>query len=425
MDEVRDQLPAKTTPTWEMELLISGATIFGLLQLPDLIDHLYYRTVNMSPHDYMNVLMLLWLYSKGGVVTLVLTFLAHLSLRGYWVALVGMNSVYPGGILWEKLGLGPITRERFASSKDGGMEDAIERADNRATRVFGVGFAFAVLMAAMSSIALLALVACLAVDVLFGEGYTLKVFFTVIALVALPGFITWMVDRRFGESLAKRPALRRVVSGLIDAYSKWGIGPRTNPLIALFRSHVGRTRFMSTVILVLMPILFAIVIQQSMTRGRLPLGLFVGISGTDLYAPTTSATDFYENERGDAWRMTPLPHIPSRVVEGPYLQLFVPFIPRLHGAALPGACPELKGAGKADARTRLDCLARMIALRIDGVPVSVPLDATTDAATGQPGMLAMLPITALAAGRHELSLNAPGDRDEGDEPRRYRIHFWK
>jgi hypothetical protein len=175
-----------------------------------------------------------------------------------------------------------------------------------------------------------------------------------------------------------------------------------------------------------MPILFAIVLQNSMARGRLPFGLFVGLSGTDVYATTASPADFYEDERGDPWRMTPLPHIPSRIVVGPYLQLFVPFIPRLHGAALPGACPGLGRAGTADARTRLDCLARMISLQIDGMPVAVPLDATTDAATGQPGMLAMVPVAALGAGRHELSINAPEERDDSGAPhRRYRIAFWK
>ena len=32
-----DALPARTTPTWEMEMLLSGATVFGLLQLPDVL----------------------------------------------------------------------------------------------------------------------------------------------------------------------------------------------------------------------------------------------------------------------------------------------------------------------------------------------------------------------------------------------------
>ena len=38
-----DERPAQTTPTWEMELLVSGATIFGLLQLPTLLDRAYFR----------------------------------------------------------------------------------------------------------------------------------------------------------------------------------------------------------------------------------------------------------------------------------------------------------------------------------------------------------------------------------------------
>jgi hypothetical protein len=32
------RLPPKTTPTWEVELLVSGATVFGLAQLPPLAD---------------------------------------------------------------------------------------------------------------------------------------------------------------------------------------------------------------------------------------------------------------------------------------------------------------------------------------------------------------------------------------------------
>jgi hypothetical protein len=98
MDEIREQLPAKTTPTWEMELLVSGATIVGLLQLPDLLDRLYFRVINLSPQAYYAVLTPLWVYTKVTVATLVLTFLTHICLRGYWVALVGMASVYPGGI---------------------------------------------------------------------------------------------------------------------------------------------------------------------------------------------------------------------------------------------------------------------------------------------------------------------------------------
>ena len=86
-------VPPRTTPTWEMELLISGATIFGLLQLPELIDRAYLTTLNLSPPDYSGLINPLWMYAKFALITLVATFIAHLCLRGYWVALVGLDSV--------------------------------------------------------------------------------------------------------------------------------------------------------------------------------------------------------------------------------------------------------------------------------------------------------------------------------------------
>ena len=412
----RDQLPAKTTPTWEMELLVSGATIVGLLQLPDLMDRLYFRTANLSPQDYLSVLSGLWMYSKVTVTTLVLTFLVHLCLRGYWVALVGMASVYPGGVHWDRLGLGPLAREHFAAK--GSIDDAIERADNRATRVFGVGVAVAMLMAGLSAVVLLALAAAVAVDAFFGEGYAKTMFGIVVALIALPWAIFSMIDRRFGDRLlgasAKYPKL--------GALAGWGAGPRANPLIALFRSHVGRTKFAAITLLILAAVFVLVFAQLRLAQGNLPFGLFAGLSGTD--PKSASPTAFYEDERGDPWSMVPLPHIRSRVADGAYVQLFVPFVPRLQGRDLPGACPELHGAGSDDASVRLDCLARMTALQLDNVPLALPLEATTDAATGQPGMLAMVPIGALPSGRHELSLNSP-DHPSGGAPRRYRIPFWK
>jgi hypothetical protein len=423
MDEIREQLPAKTTPTWEMELLVSGATIVGLLQLPDLLDRLYFRVINLSPQAYYAVLTPLWVYTKVTVATLVLTFLTHICLRGYWVALVGMASVYPGGIHWERLGLGPVALE--CVSAEGNIEGAIERADNRATRVFGVGVSIAMLMAGLSSIALLALVAALCVDVFLGEGYTKLVFGTVVALIVVPWALSSVLDRRYGHRLFSASG-SRTVGPIAGLFARWGAGPRANPLIALFRSQVGRVKFLSVTTLVLLPIFLVVASQRVMANGSLPFGLFVGLSASDPGASTVSPAAFYEDERGDPWSMMPLPHIRTRVASGPYVQLFVPFIPRLQGRDLPVSCPELSRAGAADARRRLECLARMTALQLDGAPLAVSLQATTDAATGQPGVVAMVPVGALAAGRHEISLNSP-DHGESEVAarRRYRIAFWK
>lgn len=423
-DVPQNAVPAQTTPTWEMELLVSGATIFGLLQLPDLIDRAYVRTLNLSPDDYAGLLTPLWMYSKFAIITLVVTFVVHLCLRGYWVALVGLDSVYPGGIRWERLERGTIA---LASSKQAAppMPAVIERADNRATRVFATGFGFAMVMLMPVALVLLSLLLSVLVDATFGPGHASEVFGAVVAVVLLPWALSRFLDKHIGARLPADGGLHRLLARVMHYSARLGMGRGSNPLVALFVSHEGRWRAGVAAMTLILPVLIVLSVQMSLARGHLPLGFFVGLAAEDPTSADTAANAFYADAADDRATVLPMPRIPSRVADGPYLQLFVPFIPRLHGPALQAACPgALAVAGDGATRARLDCLARLNDLRLDGAPVDVRLDATTDARSGQPGMLAMIPVDGLAAGRHEVSLAAPDNR-AGRTPRRYRIPFWK
>jgi hypothetical protein len=261
------------------------------------------------------------------------------------------------------------------------------------------------------------------VDAVAGSGHTLQVFGGVLALLLLPWAIASTLDRRFGARLARDGAGARAIDAVLGVYARMGMGRRSNTLIALFVSHEGRLRAAGTALLIVLPVMTVLMLQLSIARGRLPLGFFVGLDTDDPYSPTGSPAAFYDGPDADRSTVGPWPHVPARVVQGPYLELFIPFIPRLHAPALQAACPE----ALASTATRLDCLRRLSAIRVDDVDVAVPLEATTDPSTGQPGMLAMIPVQALAPGRHELSLSEP-DRDSLDPAkpfRRYRIPFWK
>jgi hypothetical protein len=416
-DPKQESVPAHTTPTWEMELLISGATIVGLLQLPGLLDRAYFRVVNLAPGASAQLMQPLWLYTKMAVVTLLITFLAHLCMRGYWVALVGMNSVFPGGIHWDRLGLGRIARDVF-SGRSGQMSEMIERADNRATLVFGVGFSFAMLMLALTLLALLAIAASLATADWAGGAQGINLLFLMIGLVFGPLFLANQADRRLEGFLGRHPAAARAVGAITLFYGRIGFGPGSNPLVSLFASRVGRRRFAAIAMLVILSVGAGITLQM---RGGLPFGLsHGGLPGADPFSGSSAPNDFYADTRGDGYGVMPLPHIRSRIVDGPYLELFVPYVARLHGPALDRDCAQH------GVRARLDCMARMVAIAVDGQATPVRLEASTDPSTGQPGMLAMLPVSALAPGRHELSLNEPDRRKlDGAKPRRYRIPFWK
>jgi hypothetical protein len=426
--QAHESVPAHTTPTWEMELLVSGATVFGLMQLPQLLDLAYFRVVNLSPRDYATPLFALWMYSKVATISLVITFVMHLCLRGYWVALVGMNSVYPGGIRWDRLRLGNVARDGIARQPLT-MAAIIEGADNRATRVFGVGFGFAMLMLKLALGMLFLLGACVLFDASFGGEYTAAVFGTVLAILVLPIALAVIVDRRFGKRLPAGHPLHSAIGRVLSFYSGLGVGPRSNPLIALFSSHEGRPKSMAILLAFLLPIITVIMMQNATHKSRLPMGLFVGLTTDDPYSASASPNAFYSDADDDRSGRLPLPHIPHRVAEGAYLPLFVPYLPRLHSPALQRACPASLAVAREPAatRARLDCLAKLTDIRIDGIAQSVELQASTDPRTGQPGMLAMLPVAALRPGRHELSLSEPARDALASDTRfrRYRIAFWK
>ena len=92
---VVDALPAHTTPTWEVELLISGVAVFAMLQLPGLLDDAIFAWRPRFSQEWSSVVFLLYVYSKGAAVLLAGTFVVHLLLRARWIALVGLHSIHP------------------------------------------------------------------------------------------------------------------------------------------------------------------------------------------------------------------------------------------------------------------------------------------------------------------------------------------
>ena len=111
-DSGANEISKRTTPTWEVELLISGATVFGLLQLPAPLHRWLSIAGQAHGESVYQAIKMFGIYIQFSLWILIVTFVMHLFMRGYWIALVGMNSVYPKGIQWEKVkGFGPIYKE--------------------------------------------------------------------------------------------------------------------------------------------------------------------------------------------------------------------------------------------------------------------------------------------------------------------------
>jgi hypothetical protein len=139
-DEDAHAVPRQTTPAWESELLLSIGLVVGLLQIPAVLDARFDSASARAADPWLSQIMYAYLYAKVAVYGLVGTFVVHLLARGYWVALLGLRSVFPGGVRWDGLPrLGPIARG-LAQRESVPLPRLIEQVDNFASGVFAFGF---------------------------------------------------------------------------------------------------------------------------------------------------------------------------------------------------------------------------------------------------------------------------------------------
>ena len=432
--ESPNTLPLRTTPTWEVELLISGGAVFAMLQLPGLLDHALFWLEPRFAEDWRKLVIMAYIYSKSATLMLAGTFVVHLLLRARWIALVGMHSVHPEGIRWDKLKMSAIQRE-VERELETPFPEIIERADNKATAVFAIGVMLTFMMASVAIIAISLFSVSMLLSFLAGGKPTALAwvsFFLIISV--LPMGLAAAIDAWRGEALTKDSRTRRLVKAIFKAYGALGLARVSNPIMTLIASDAGERKTMT------------------ITSGFLGLSLvaaFLGIAalsyldrlGSYTMFPRAQATmgevdsTHYDDKR-DALRGGVVPYIQSIVATGPYVQLVLPYQPRLDEPAMRKHCSIADALKEGErSKARLDCLVKLHPVSLDGQQlINLRYDVSSDPRMDRPALLAMIDVRSLPTGRHELRIGrAPPPTDEpikkGSKEERdtqdYVIPFWR
>lgn len=431
----RDPLPHRTTPTWEMELLISGATVFSLMQAPRLLDQLYFSLAPRLEVDYHAAATLPYMYLMTACLALIATFLVHLCVRGYWVSLVGLASVYPEGVDWKRLSNWGPGFLRAVKRQTAPLAETIERYDNRASQVFGfgVGLTFLTLSIALTVIMMIS-IAILAHEL---SDRAVELETLMIALIAIlfgPYLVIYTLDGFTRTRSGNYPRLERVLDMIYRHALRLRLMSGTNYPLLLFTSHVGGRRGNFLMAAALLALLLISVGRMETTR---PLFQFDGYSLLPDNGNAGSTLDprHYADQRRHLDSLLPAVHIPSEEIKGDWLRVYIPFRPTPDTQALKRLCPELDQAESASPEAVLACLPQRFVLAIDDIPST---DANFNFAS-QPeqrlrGVVARIDVRDLARGRHELSLRYgdvpdtnPAQPDKADASKRpaLRIPFWR
>ena len=432
----------ETSPAWELELIISGAIVVGLFQLPGLIASLFGR---LEPHATVGTLVslsVLHMYILAAAYALIIVFTVHLGARAYWVALIGLNSVFPGGVRWAELKTGPAATDAYRRRLRP-LPSTIERIDNFCSIAFS--FAFLLVMMLVYTIVLVGIGSGIGylVAKTFRRGQDLDVILpAMVALIVFPPLAMTALDRRIAKRNgpgAEPPRwLRRGMRAALFLSPMVVVGP----IMFTLMTNVGRRKMRAVTIAALLTVIVIASVDRLNRVGK------IALNGYDYFAMSREhGVDyrFYESQRPDGAALDRLPFIQSDVVADRYVKLFVPYVPSVDNAAVAARCPRLApldsrglhlhaNASVADslAGPVLDCLAALHAVTLDGKPLANPGFAFYEQPkTGERGILAYIPADSLGAGRHELTVDVTVDPEDSagvkgyKAPKPWVVPFWK
>ncbi len=425
-------LPRDTAPTFELEMLVSGAVLVGLFQLEGALDGLVARWLPHLALAGMLGLTMLATYVRGAIFALIGCFITHLALRGYWVALVAVNSIFPSGVRWERAKeTGPISRA-LLQARLRPLGAFAARYDNAASLVFATGFILA--LSSLSSIAMLAIGV-----VLYGVARALHVprpeivVLAVITCLMLASVVGALVDYRAGHRLGPRQTgVVRRASYLFQRLQPASLAS----LIYVVRTNVdARVAYGVGLAGLALALVGAIAAQPSLTGSSLPNSgayqFFADESGS-----RSVHAHFYDALRGDEPASLRAPSIQNDIISDPYIRLFIPYVPSRHEAALAGACPGLAPAPAADTlgESAADAAADVRILRcavlvhrpaLDGRRLdSLGFHFFSDPRTNRRGFRMLIPTAGIATGEHRITVwPAPAPGQAAAAP--YEIPFWR
>lgn len=421
--------------TDELELFISGLLAFALLAVPGYLFDIWARSSLHTEGMYFQVLWFAFSISVGMCYVLAVALIAHLTVRGYWIGLVGLKSHFPKGIDWDHLPkMGPVSRA-FMRARDGGLDGSIQRADRLATMLFSSTLMCVQTLAGTLVMAILILGLAMVVAALSGGSDTAALIFMgvvmagLLVLGLLPAMLEKSIARRQarGQSTARQ---QRMLQGVLGGLQRVPLMRLIQTMQLTMQSNL-RSRFF--IVGYMSAILVAMLLGGLQVAGSVKFSLF-----NRYQVVTEEAVDHgmlsahYESMRSEHDQLLPYPMIPSDTVSATQLRLFIPHRPQRDNMLARERCTQLPGgrneaSGAAAATAAVDCLAQLWTVQLDGKPVDlhafVPMERRD---LDMRGLAGYLPMAGLAPGRHDLHLlwNAGGPTRGGDRQREYFIPFW-
>ena len=359
--------------SWEVEILIVAVILAFLFQIPDFFS-IQLAALEVSNHDDarayhpVNSNTPLWLIlgiAKMLMLTLVkgcfgiakITFCSYVFFRGFWVAVIGLSSVFTKGIDIKKLNYSSY----FKILPGNDFDTLILKIDNICSSIFSFGF--------LVSFYFSSLILYLSLSVFFVGFFEYFVgflnipslayfslalpltlggiFFIDIMFLGILKKVKWKV---FSYPYSKIYNLLRIVTGffLYEA------------VYFLFISNISRKSVF--ILWLFFALLISVTILSVKSQG------YLSFPSDSLETDSYMSQNHYEDRllaSGDNFSFTKYPFISSEIISESFLKLYMPFHPIIH-SSIDSACGiENSDKGSSYYQSLINCINSQYTIYID------------------------------------------------------------
>lgn len=430
--------------SWNLELLVSGFSIFLLVQAYDLfIEGFRYVELNISLSGNINGMPQNFL-GIGVLVTtvLIINLIVHVFIRGFWIGAVGLRSVQ-NNLDIDKLGYSDFFTERL-KEKVPSLDNMLEKLDTLASVIFSftflIVFMFISLFLYLSSVSLFAYFVNLILDSDFKE--TLLV--TIVELIAVVILLTYLIIGIIYAidtlSLGFFKRYKRISKIYFPIYKLMGIVTMSGIYRSIYYTLISRfsKNKIRLALCVYMLLFFFIPFM------KFDQYIFYPDNGTDFKISSNEYDDLrYKDDY--IYKAS----IPSQIVKENFLPLFIRyrvedndilkehcdiFEPKKKDGLNSGISINSNGIQMSSAyidednpEDALECLSTFYTVTIDSVAIQSEFYFYIHPNQDERGVFTMLEIDSLSKGNHDLIiknkiLNRENELIENDFAK---IVFWK
>jgi len=387
----------------ELELIISGLTIFALLTMPgwllDKIASFYtHLSTGLAIASTVGTTLL-----AGISYGLAACFVVHLMARAYWVGLIGLRTVFPGGINWSKTpGLGPVSRRYYRESLPD-LDTVIRSTDRLASSLFAV-----ISMLTLSALWFgIILIAILVVSGMIGARFGLTnagiVAGTAVLLLLFLGIpiLIYLLDAQLASRLP-RLGNNRFFAGFIRVLRRVsGLAYPQRLVLPVQLTLQSNTRPVAFFVALTLGIVIIVFVGNTRTAAWRSFTLSSEFS----YLDSTVVRDgfhstYYEDMSSPLDRLRGWPRIDSFDQHGAFVRLFLPYQPLRDNLVLDLTC-----GSAAEAAGPVACLRALWSVSIEGrqVPLKDFLPAER-ADLGMRGLVGLVPLDGLEPGLRRIEV---------------------